>query len=77
MTKVPKCPSKTLNSFGFCASNNDIRQFMGSVATSEVGKIRDGVYYPTGITKRTEGARGNLIQEGEDNIDINTNTIET
>ena len=63
-----------LNSFGFCASYNDIRQFMTSVAMSEVGKIRDGVYYPTGITKRTEG--GNLIQEGADNIDINTNTID-
>ena len=37
-------------------------------------KIKDGVYYPAGIRKLSEG--GKMIQEGVDNIDINTNTID-
>ena len=63
-----------LNAFGFCASYSEVRQFMTSAAMSEVSKIRNGVYHPSGIIKRADG--GNLIQEGADNIDINTNTID-
>ena len=62
-----------LNAFGFSASYPEVRQFVTSLAANELDKIKDGVYYPAGIRKLSEG--GNLIQEGVDNININTNTI--
>ena len=34
--------------------------------------MKDGVYYPAGIRKLSEGGTFNLIQEGVDNIDIHS-----
>ena len=41
-------------------------------SANELHKMKDGVYYPTGIRKLSEGGTFNLIQEGVDNIDINS-----
>ena len=43
-------------------------------AADEIKRIKEGVYIPTGIIGRNEG--GNLIHEGDDNIDINAETID-
>jgi hypothetical protein len=40
----------------------------------EIEKNQDGVYVPDGIIPMHQG--GGLIQEGTDNIDINTETVD-
>ena len=62
-----------LNSHGFCASYSEMRRFLTSVALKEEDSIKEGVYVPDGIVPVCQG--GCLIQEGADNIDINTETI--
>ena len=63
-----------LNSHGFCASYSEVRRFLTSVALKEEESIKEGVYVPDGIVPVCQG--GCLIQEGADNIDINTEIIE-
>jgi hypothetical protein len=63
-----------LNSHGFCASYSEVRRFLTSVALKEEDSIKEGVYVPDGIVPVCQG--GCLIQEGADNIDINTETID-
>ncbi|VDI38275.1 Hypothetical predicted protein [Mytilus galloprovincialis] len=60
--------------FGFCASYGEIRRYLTSTANHEIEKITNGVYVPDGIIPIPDG--GGLIQEGADNIDINTETID-
>jgi hypothetical protein len=55
---------KTLHSNGFCASYGEVRRYLTSIAHHEIEKIQDG------IIPMHQG--GGLIQEGADNIDINT-----
>jgi len=64
----------TLYSHGFCASYDEVRRYITSIAQHEISKIQDDVYVPDGITPLSEG--GCLIQEGADNIDLNTETID-
>ena len=45
-----------------------------SATEEEMKRIEESVYIPTGIIARKEG--GNLIHEGDDNIDINAETID-
>ena len=59
--------------YGFCISYDDLRRLLTSAAEEEIKRIKEGVYIPTGIIARNEG--GNLIHEGDDNIDINAETI--
>jgi hypothetical protein len=64
----------TLYSHGFCTSYDEVRRYITSNAQHEISKIQDDVYVPDGITPLSEG--GCLIQEGADNIDLNTETID-
>ena len=64
----------TLYSHGSCASYGEIRRYLTSIAHHEIEQITGGVYVPDGIIPIQEG--GGLIQEGADNIDINTKTID-
>jgi hypothetical protein len=66
--------SENLNSHGFCASYSEVRRFITSVALKEEESIKEGVYVPDGIVPVCQG--GCLIQEGADNIDINTEIID-
>jgi hypothetical protein len=63
-----------LNSHGFCSSYSEVRRFLTSVALKEEESIKEGVYVPDGIVPVCQG--GCLIQEGADNIDINTEIID-
>ena len=60
----------TLHAHGFCASYDEIRLFTTSIANHEISKIENGVYIPDGIVPLDDG--GLLVQEGADNIDLNT-----
>jgi hypothetical protein len=62
-----------LNSHGFCASYSELRRFLTSVALKEEDSTKEGVYVIDGIVPVCQG--GCLVQEGADNIDINTETI--
>ena len=59
-----------LHSHGLCASYHDVRHYLTSVVDHEIKKIEQESYLPHGITS-TSGET-NLIQEGIDNVDINT-----
>lgn len=61
-----------LNSHGFCCTNDDLRYFLTTAAEKELEK-NETVYVPYGIIHRNNG--GGLIQEGDDNVDINTQTM--
>jgi hypothetical protein len=65
---------ETLFSHGFCASYTEVRRYLTSIAVHEVENMENGAFAPDGIISVQEG-RG-LIQEGADNIDLNTETID-
>jgi hypothetical protein len=65
---------ETLHSNGFCASYGEVRRYLTSIAHHEIENIQDGVYVPDGIIPMHQG--GGLIQEGADNININTETVD-
>ena len=65
---------ETLSSHGFCASYSEVRRYLTSLADHEVKNIENGTYLPRGIV--TPAGEFNLIQEGADNVDINTETID-
>lgn len=64
---------ETLNSYGFCISY-ELRRFITGAAMQEVAKLENHKYIPTSIIPIKDG--GGLIQEGDDNIDINCETID-
>ena len=63
-----------LSHHGFCIAYDELRRFLTSAAKSEEETLHDGVFIPNGIVPLHEG--GSLIHEGDDNIDINTETID-
>ena len=65
---------ETINSHGFCASYNEVRRYLTSSAEHEVNKIESGTYLPYGISSISDTQT--LIQEGANNVDINTETID-
>jgi imidazole glycerol phosphate synthase subunit HisF len=65
---------ETLYSHGLCASYGEVRRYLTSIVHHEMEKRHDDVHVPDGIIPIREG-RG-LIQDGADNIDINTETID-
>ena len=65
---------ETLFSHGFCASYTEVRRYLTSIAVHEVENMENGAFAPDGIISVQEG--GGLIQEGADNIDLNTETID-
>ena len=64
----------TLHAYRFCISYDDLRRLVKSAAEEEIKIIKESVYTPTGIIARNEDA--NLIHEGDENIDINAETID-
>ena len=69
----PKHLIETLHAFGICASYTEVRQFLTSAANHEIAKTEVSCI-PYGISPKTLG--GDFIQEGADNIDLNTETID-
>ena len=65
---------ETLNVHGFCASYVEVRRYLTSVANHELIRNQNGVYVPNCLSVITSG--GGLVQEGADNIDLNTETID-
>ena len=63
-----------MHAYGLCTSYNDLRRLLTSAAEEEIKRIKEGVYIPTGIITKNEG--GNLIHRGDDDIDINAETID-
>ena len=65
---------ETLSSYGMCRNYDELRSFQTVIAEEQMSRAEDGVYIPPEIIPRTEG--GTLIQEGDDNIDINVETVD-
>jgi hypothetical protein len=65
---------ETLFSHGFFASYTAVRCYLTSIAVHEVENMENGAFAPDGIISVQEG--GGLIQEGADNIDLSTETID-
>ena len=65
---------ETLYSHGCCASYGEVRRYLTSIVHHEMEKRHDDVHVPDGIIPIREGR--DLIQDGADNIDINTETID-
>ena len=62
-----------LNFYGMCASYDELRNFLTcAVINQEINE--DNIIVPSGIVKRS--LNGLLIQEGNDNVDINVETID-
>jgi hypothetical protein len=64
---------ETLHAFGTCASYPEVRQFLTNAANNEIANT-DVSCIPCGISPKTLG--GDFIQEGADNIDLNTETTD-
>jgi hypothetical protein len=64
--------NETLHSRGLCALYNELRRYLTSLADHEINKIENGTYIPHGICSLP--GEVTLIQEGADNVDINTET---
>ncbi|KAJ8684779.1 hypothetical protein QAD02_020572 [Eretmocerus hayati] len=62
-----------LNSYELCANHTALRSFLTSAAKSEIETSRT-TYSPSNIVSRDEG--GSLVQEADDNVDINAETID-
>ena len=72
---VSKQLVNTLHVHGFCSSYDEVRLYLtASLANHEIDKIKNGVSIPNGIIPFTSA--GCLIQEGSDNIDIHTETVD-
>ena len=64
----------TLNSHGFSAGYYEVRRFSTAVGNDQVQRMQAETYLPSGIIPVVEN--GCLIQEGDDNVDINTETVD-
>ena len=64
----------TLHAHGQCENYDELRWFLTSVGKGEADQIRSGVCIPSGIIPINEG--GCMVQEGDDNIDMNCETID-
>ena len=63
-----------MNAHGFCVTYTELRRNLTSVANHDIDRISGDRYIPGGILPISEG--GHLIQEGSDNIDLNTETLD-
>jgi len=54
-----------INSYGMCASYDELRIFQTAAAEDQISTAEDGVYVPPGLLPWASG--GSLIQEGDDN----------
>ena len=64
---------ETLHAFGFCISYDELRRFLTSAALHQLVGPTD-VYVPPELVCHDAG--GKLIHEGDDNIDINVETVD-
>ena len=64
----------SLDLHGCCMSYDDLGRFLTSAAEVEIDKLQEAVYVPNGTVSITDG--GNLVHEGDDNIDINADTVD-
>jgi hypothetical protein len=64
----------TLYSHDFCASYDEVRRYITSLANCEIDRFGNKVHVPNGIRSVAEGRY--LVQQGSDNIDINTETVD-
>ena len=62
-----------LHSLGFCISYEELRLFMTSLGNKEISGIDHGIYIPSSIIHTNE--RGSFISEGDDNVDLNVETV--
>ena len=62
-----------LHSYGYCVSYEELRLFMTSLGNKEMSRIDNGIYIPSSVIPIREG--GSFISEGDDNIDLNVETI--
>ena len=65
---------ETLNSCGFCVNYTEVRRFLTSAAHHEISKSQSGLFIPNDICLKI--SCGGFIQEGSDNVDLNTETID-
>jgi hypothetical protein len=65
---------ETLHSHGFCASYNELRRYLTSLADHEIYKLKMEHIFLMVFVRCPE--KVTLIQEGADNVDINTETID-
>lgn len=65
---------ETLNSYGMCGNYDELRMFQTAIAEDQITRAEDGVYVPPEIIPKRDG--GSLIQEGDDNVDINVETVD-
>ena len=63
-----------LNANGFSISYDELRKFITAASKHEIAKSEDGIYVPDGIIYISDG--GQLIHEGDDDVDINAETID-
>ena len=62
-----------LNANGFCVSCDELRKFLTAAGKHEMSRTEDGINMPAGILPVSGG--GYLIHEGDDNVDVNAETI--
>ena len=63
-----------LHAHGVCISYDELRRFTTSIAEKELCQVENGVYVPGGLVPIADG--GSFLQEGNDNIDINAETVD-
>ena len=64
----------TVHSHGSCVSYDELRRFLTSAAENELCHVQNCIYIPRSMDITTVDC--SLVQEGDDNVDINCQTIE-
>ena len=63
-----------LNANVFCISCDELPKFLTAAGKHEISRTEDEINVPAGILPVSDG--GYLIYEGDDNVDINAETID-
>ena len=66
----------TLHAYGFCALYDELRLFLSASARRDVDNLQNGIYVPDGLIPRDSHRKSGLIHEGNDNVDINVETVD-
>ena len=64
----------TVHSYGSCVSYDELRRFLTSAAENELCHVQNCIYIPRSMDITTVDC--SLVQEGDDNVDKNCQTIE-
>ena len=65
---------ETFDSYGFCANYTEVKRILTIAANHEISKSQSGLFIPNGLCLKSYG--GGFIQEGSDNVDLNTEAID-